>query len=225
MGSSPPTGWSWLRSNASALRKKGTPWFMVLSFINPHDVLWADANASGEAVQKPVPPERHGGHPRRRGVPEGHGSSRSGARLTSLFQAPGCPAAHWEFFLVTDRLREDPRPAAEDMWHVYDNYYLNLLRDNDRHVASVLQALDALGPLEGHHRGLHRGPRGAGRFPRGDAQQGAGRLRAERPRPHDCRAPGGPGAGTTRESLTSHIDLLPTLAGLPRAAPARRSGR
>ena len=210
-------GVSWLRSNASALRKKGTPWFMVLSFINPHDVLWADANVSGEAVQKPVRPSDTAA------IPDDEEFRRDWefplwSTIDQPIQAPGRPAAHWEFFLGTETVFGKIPAGREDMWHVYDNYYLNLLRDNDLHVASVLQALDALGLWKdtivvftadhGELGGSHGGMRNKG--PVAYEQNVHVPMIVVHP---EARG------GTTRESLTSHIDLLPTLAGLS-AAPA-----
>lgn len=41
----------WLRSHAQALNRKGKPCFLVISLINPHDIMYADANLPGERVQ------------------------------------------------------------------------------------------------------------------------------------------------------------------------------
>ena len=55
----------WLRIHAHQLRGKGQPFFMAVSFLNPHDIMYADANIPGEPpVQKAlvnslltIPPE------------------------------------------------------------------------------------------------------------------------------------------------------------------------
>jgi arylsulfatase A-like enzyme len=45
----------WLRSNVSEPRQSGQPFFMVVSFVNPHDIMYADANVPGTPqVQKAV---------------------------------------------------------------------------------------------------------------------------------------------------------------------------
>ena len=49
-------GIRWLRTNAERLRKAGEPWFLVLSFINPHDIFFADVNPPGTSVQKGLKP-------------------------------------------------------------------------------------------------------------------------------------------------------------------------
>ena len=43
----------WLRGNVPELRQSGQPFFMVVSFVNPHDIMYADANVPGTPqVQK-----------------------------------------------------------------------------------------------------------------------------------------------------------------------------
>jgi hypothetical protein len=41
----------WLRTNAHALNDKEKPWLLVISMINPHDIMYANANLPGESVQ------------------------------------------------------------------------------------------------------------------------------------------------------------------------------
>ena len=45
----------WLRGNVPRLRASGQPFFMVVSFVNPHDIMYADANVPGtDQAQKAV---------------------------------------------------------------------------------------------------------------------------------------------------------------------------
>jgi arylsulfatase A-like enzyme len=46
-------GVRWLRANAQKLNEKGKPWFMVVSYVSPHDIMYADANPKGEQTQVP----------------------------------------------------------------------------------------------------------------------------------------------------------------------------
>ena len=99
------------------------------------------------------------------------------------------------------------------MWRVFYNYYLNLLRDNDRMLQTVLDTLTGLdlwkntiviqtadhGELAGSHGGL----RGKGPFP----------YEEETHVPFVVVHPDHPG-GRKCKAVTSHIDLVPTLAGL-----------
>ena len=47
----------WLRTNAHELNEKGQPWLLVVSFVSPHDIMYADVNQPGKDVQKSA-----GGH-------------------------------------------------------------------------------------------------------------------------------------------------------------------
>jgi arylsulfatase len=50
-------GVRWLRTNVPKSRQSGRPFFLVLSFLNPHDIMFANANVPGMApVQKPASP-------------------------------------------------------------------------------------------------------------------------------------------------------------------------
>ena len=42
----------WLRTNAQAINQAGKPWLLVVSFVSPHDIMYADANQPGEKVQE-----------------------------------------------------------------------------------------------------------------------------------------------------------------------------
>jgi arylsulfatase A-like enzyme len=47
----------WLRVNADEARRTGKPFFMVASFVNPHDIMFGNGNVPGQPeVQKPVVP-------------------------------------------------------------------------------------------------------------------------------------------------------------------------
>jgi arylsulfatase len=99
------------------------------------------------------------------------------------------------------------------MWSNFYNYYLNLLRDNDAMVGGLLETLSELdlwndtivvqtadhGELAGSHGGL----RGKGPFP----------YEEETHVPLVIVHPDHPGGKRCR-AVTSHIDLVPTLAGL-----------
>ena len=42
----------WLRTHGHALNQQGIPWLLVVSFISPHDIMYADVNQPGQVVQK-----------------------------------------------------------------------------------------------------------------------------------------------------------------------------
>jgi arylsulfatase len=212
----------WLRTDAQELNAKGQPWFLVVSFVSPHDIMYADVNQPGSeeqisAVGQTLTPPPDNSH---------FATKWKFPESPSHFQpmdTPGRPRAQlvynigWSAFLG-----EIPVHTAE-MWYTYYNYYLNLIRDNDRNIQGVVNALSALdlwdstvvfrtadhGELGGSHGGL----RGKGPLPyEQESHVPAVIVHPEYPGGRNCQA------------LTSHIDLIPTLVGLTGADANLREG-
>ena len=207
----------WLRTNAHELNRQGKPWLLVVSFVSPHDIMYGDANQPGKKVQvsqadmKITPPPDNSHYATQWKFPQSPSHfepldklGRPRAQLTYLIG--------WSAFLG-----EIPLDAV-GMWNTYYNYYLNLIRDNDRNLHEVIDALSALdlwdstvvfrtadhGELGGSHGGL----RGKGPLPfEQECHVPAVIVHPEHPGGRNC------------EALTSHIDLLPTLVGLTNADP------
>lgn len=101
----------------------------------------------------------------------------------------------------------------EAMWRKFYNYYLNLIRDNDRNMGIVVDAVSELGLWgntivvrtadHGELAGSHGGLRGKGPLP----------FEQQSHVPFVIVHPDQPG-GRRCHAVTSHIDLVPTLAGL-----------
>jgi len=203
----------WLRTNASHLRSKGKPFFMVVSFLNPHDIMYANANIPGQpVVQKAVvtslltnPPDN--------AIYQAKWNFTMPPGLQQSLTEPGMPRALAEYhkgwagslgIIPTDRT---------DMWGRFYNYYLNAVRDNDRGLRLLLDALDemdlwkntvvVLTADHGEMAGSHGGLRGKGPF--------VYELNSHVPLLIAHPAYQG---GKTCQALTSHLDLLPTLVGM-----------
>jgi arylsulfatase A-like enzyme len=211
----------WLRTNAPTLNGKGQPFFMVVSFINPHDIMYADANIPGQPpVQKALTNSLLTSPPNNT-IYQKTWNFTQVPGLTQSLTAPGMPPALAEYhkgwagsfgFIPTDR---------PDMWAYFYNYYLNLIRDNDRGLRLLLDAMDDLDLWKntvivvtadhGEMAGSHGGLRGKGPF--------AYELNAHIPL--WIAHPGYQG-GQTVTALTSHLDLLPTLVGMTGLPEQRR---
>ena len=205
-------GIGWLRTNAERLRKAGEPWFLVISFINPHDIFFANVNPPGEFVQKGLKPGAIAA------IPAAAQSRKQWdfpmwSTLGEKLRTPGRPGAHWEFYRGTANVMGEIPTDRVDMWRSYNNFYLNLLQENDRCIGQVLDALDDLdlwkdtvvvftsdhGELGGAHGGLRN--------------KGPVSYEQNVHVPMIVVHPDVKGGQTTR-ALTSHIDVLPTLVGL-----------
>jgi arylsulfatase len=135
--------------------------------------------------------------------------------------APGRPAALMQFQLGQSACLGEIPDMRDDMWRIFYNYYLNLIRDSDQNLKLLVDAMDDLdlwkntvvistadhGELAGSHGGL----RGKGPFPYEEMAHVP--LVIAHPRYS---------GGRSCQALTSHIDLLPTLVGLTDAPEDRR---
>jgi arylsulfatase len=203
---------TWLRTHATQLQEKGQPFFMVVSFLNPHDIMFADANIPGRPpVQKALGPVLTPPPANSIFAPKWQFAPPPG--IEESLTAPGMPPALSEYnkgwsgslgYIPADR---------SDMWEEFYNYYLNLIRDNDQGLQLLLNAMDQMSLWKntvvvltadhGEMAGSHGGLRGKGPF--------AYELNSHVPLLIAHPAYEG---GKTWQALTSHLDLLPTLVGL-----------
>jgi arylsulfatase len=216
---------SWLRRMGRPLADAGTPWALVTSLVNPHDIMYFNTDAPGENVQDNgrlmMPAARAPDHElfRKRWnlpLPE---------NLAQSMQAPGRPGAHGEFNRAWGYTLGTVPPEPE-RWQRFSDYYFNCIRSVDQQIANLLAELDALGLADntivvftsdhGEMGGAH-GLRGKGPF----AYQEAIHLPLHIIHPdvrgdQSCRA------------LTGHIDLVPSLlamAGVGADQAAALAGR
>ncbi len=202
----------WLRTNAHELNEKGQPWLLVVSFVSPHDIMYADVNEPGKDVQKSAvgmrltPPPDNANFATQWKFPPSPSHNQP-------MDQPGRPRAQLVYNIGWSGFLGEIPVGADAMWNSYYNYYLNLIHDNDRNIRGVMDALSALdlwqstvvfrtadhGELGGSHGGL----RGKGPLPyEQETHVPAVIVHPEYPGGRNCHA------------LTSHIDLIPTLAGL-----------
>ena len=210
----------WLRENVPELRKSGQPFFMVVSFVNPHDIMYADTNVPGTPqVQKAVV----------NGVLTAPKNSLYGKRwdtapsptLQESLSAPGMPAALTEYHLGWSGALGSIPANRTDMWLVFNDYYLNAIRDTDASLQLLWDGMDQLdlwvntvviftadhGEMAGDHGGL----RGKGPF----AYEGNAHVPLIIAHPNYPR-------GKSSAVLTSLLDLMPTLPGLAGVPEAQR---
>lgn len=210
----------WLRTHARELNRQNTPWFLMISMVSPHDIMYADANPAGRHTQVSQVGAEITKPPSNEVYANKWNFRLSASRLQELV-GPGRPEAQqqylegWSYWLGTI-------PAdRSDMWEIFYNYYLNLIRDNDETLSTLLATLDELqlwdntivvftadhGELAGSHGGL----RGKGPFPyEQETHVPFVVVHPDHPGPAECHA------------VTSHIDLLPTLVGLTGVSAEKR---
>ncbi|MEY9848661.1 arylsulfatase A-like enzyme [Streptacidiphilus sp. BW17] len=209
----------WLRARAPAV-SKDQPWFMAVNFVNPHDIMSFDYGGSPQ-VQLPF------------GL--AHAVVARAAANIPVYQR------RWDFDLPTS-LHDDLSgaapavaeykrmldtvfgPVADDQ-HWYDglNFYLNALRDVDRSVEVVLDALEASGQAD-HTVVVFTSDHGEMAGSHGLRQKGNLVYDENFHVPFVIAHPDVSGGAKTA-SLASAVDLAPTLleiAGVDTASKADR---
>lgn len=200
----------WLRKNAQSSDKK--PFFLVISLLNPHDIMYGDANLAN-TTQAQIPNAKVILPPPTNTLYQQSWQFELPASLTESLTAKGMPAALNQYqqgwagtlgFIPTER---------KDMWQTYYNYYLNAIRDNDANLQRVIETLDQqhlwkntiviFTADHGEMGGAHGGLRGKG--PMAYEENSHIPLIIAHP-----KAP----QGVSCAALTSHLDMLPTLIGL-----------
>jgi arylsulfatase A-like enzyme len=202
-----------LHTMAGEARRTGQPFFMVTSLVNPHDIMYANANVAGQPpVQRAVLPYAAPPVPSD-SIYEEKWTFTLPASLAESLTAAGIPGALAEYKKGWDEWSGAIPTERTDMWTVFYNYYLNAIRDVDRSLQNIVDVMNEMDLWRdtvivftadhGEMAGAHGGLKGKGPF-------------AYEENIHVPLIVAHPGAtpGTTCTALTSHLDLLPTFVGL-----------
>jgi arylsulfatase len=210
-----------LQEAAAEARKTGQPFFMVSSFVNPHDVMYGDGNVPGQPeVQKPVVPAAIPPPPANK-IYEKTWQFALPESLSESLTAPGMPNALLEYKTGWDGWSGVIPTDRKDMWTIFYNYYLNTIQDVDRGIQQIVDVMDEMDLWRdtavvftadhGEMGGAHGGLKGKGPFVYEE------NVHVPLIVTHPTAK-----AGTTCPALTSHLDLLPTFAGLTGLPSSKR---
>jgi arylsulfatase len=209
---------TWLRRKGRSLSDERKPWCLVVSLVNPHDVMYFNTDLPGQPVQD-------NDHLLARAAPTPENSfyratwdAPPPAQWKQPFDEPGRPRAHGEYQKGWDYALGHI-PPEEERWHRLNDFYLNSIRAVDLQIANLLAELDALDLTDqtivvftadhGEMAGAH-GLRGKGPF----AYEESIHVPFHVVHP-DVRG------GHRCASLTSHIDVTPTLLAMAGADRGR----
>ncbi|MBW1866053.1 MAG: sulfatase-like hydrolase/transferase, partial [Deltaproteobacteria bacterium] len=205
------TSQAWLRRKGKTLNEEGQPWFMTLSLVNPHDVMFYNTDKPGKKVQ--------GAHRTMfeltRDPDDKIYKKKWGVPLSSSrkepWDKPGRPSAHYDYqksmAMLTGKI-----PNEDERWQMMQDYYFNCISDNDRSVDTILTELENLGMLDntivmltadhGELCGAH-----------GMSGKGATAYREQNNVPFIVYHPDMPG-GKKCKSVTAHNDIVPTILAM-----------
>jgi len=211
----------WLRVMAMESRRTGQPFFMVASFVNPHDIMYGNGNIPGQSpVQKPLSPKA-APPPPPDSTYEKKWSFTLPPSLQESLTAPGMPGALLEYQKGWDGWSGTIPTDRKDMWTIFYNYYLNTIRDSERSIQEIVDVLNDMNLWRdtvvvftadhGEMGGSHGGLKGKGPF---SYEQN---VHVPLIIAHPAAK-----AGATCSALTSHLDLVPTFVGLTGLPDSKR---
>lgn len=199
----------WLRKNAKTSEKK--PFFIVVSLLNPHDIMYADANLPN-TVQAQIDQSHVILPPPANSIYQTTWDFALPISLNESLTAKGMPSALEQYQQGWSGALGYIPTARNDMWKFYYNYYLNTIRDNDQNLQLVINTMNDMdlwkntiviltsdhGEMGGAHGGLR--------------SKGPMAYEENVHVPLIIAHPDAP-KGVTSNVLTSHLDMLPTLVG------------
>ena len=210
---------TWMRNKGRPLNDDGKKWALVVSLVNPHDVMYfntdepgKDVQDNGRLIKRAVRAPNDDFYKKIWDVP-------LPKNLSEPLDAPGRPKAHAEYQKVWD-LTLGHVPMEAERWKRLNDFYLNSLRAVDIQLLAILTELERLRFSDrtvvivtsdhGEMAGAHGGLRGKGPF----AYEENVHLPLYAVHP-DVRG------GQNCRALTAHIDIAPTLLSIAGVAPGR----
>jgi len=214
------TAASWLRSKAADLARESKPWFLAVNLVNPHDVMFYNTDEPGQPVQAKGALTHLAGDPDN-AMYRKQWDVELPASFSQPIDAPGRPAAHTDF-TVCDAVMTGRIPVEDTWrWRKRSNFYLNALRDVDRHIVTLLDELEDRGLasntiviLTSDHGELGGAHQMTGKGPSSYREQNNVPLIVS----HPAFA-----GGKRCKAVTTHLDLVPTLVSLSGASPEKKA--
>ena len=206
--------------NFSNGHTKGKPWYLAVNFVNPHDIMFFDAKVD----------------------PAGNNKARG--LFSPLLPEPQIAfyEKDWHFPLPKSFYEDDlsTKPAVqhtaagmgqlgkvgrsdEAIWKRYQNYYFNCIRDVDRHIKQVLDALEQYG-LAGNTIVVITSDHGERAGAHGMSGKGPDIYKETVRVPFIVRHPDVKKGGVT-EALAGTSDITPTLLSFAGLSDKERSER
>ena len=211
---------SWLRGKATNLSEDGTPWFMAVNLVNPHDVMYYNTDlAGGPASQMSTAMMPTNRDPDTAQFRRQWDVKLSESRHQSVSGADR-PAAHLDYADARSAL-VGRVPNEDDRWRRLNNYYFNCIQTVDNHVMSILDELEDQGMADNTII-IYTADHGELGGAHGINGKGATAYREQNNVPFIVSHPDVAG-GQRCKAVTSHLDIAPTLISMAGGNPDAES--
>jgi arylsulfatase len=211
---------SWLRGQGEQLRQENKPWFLAVNIVNPHDVMYYNTDLPDQAVQSTgimMSLNHEPNHP----IYNAQWELKLPKSRNQSLQQPGRPAAHYDYVQSRGAL-VGVVPNEDSRWRRLNNYYLNCLRDSDRHLVKILDELENLG-IADNTIIIYTADHGELGGAHGISGKGATGYREQNNVPFIISHPAYKG-GKHCKTVTSHVDIAPTLVSMARGKSSEVKG-
>jgi arylsulfatase len=193
---------------------------LAVNLVNPHDVMYYNTDLPGEAVQSGRTIMRLNREPAHPMYQDRWDVKLPESRNQSL-QEKGRPTAHQDYIQSRGALLGIV-PNEDARWRRLNNYYLNCIRDVDRHLVEILDELDNLG-LSDNTIVIYTSDHGELVGAHGISGKGATAYREQNNVPFMIAHPAFPGNKRCK-AVTSHVDIATTLVSIARGRTSEIEG-
>jgi arylsulfatase A-like enzyme len=211
---------SWLRGQGQQLRQENKPWFLAVNLVNPHDVMYYNTDLPGQSQQSGMA-MMHLNQDPVNALYQDQWKVRLPESRKQALQEKGRPTAHQDYMQGRGALL-GMVPNEDARWQRLNNYYLNCIRDVDRHIVEVLDELDDL-KLADNTIVIYTSDHGELAGAHGLSGKGATAYREQNNVPLIIAHPAFQGDKRC-QAVTSHVDISTTLLSMAKQKTAQVKG-
>ena len=208
---------SWLRGQGQQLRQANKPWFLAVNLVNPHDVMYYNTDLHGQSQQSGMAMMHLNQEPVNALYQDQWKVRLPESRKQSL-REKGRPTAHQDYMQARGGL-VGIVPNEDARWQRLNNYYLNCIRDVDRHIVEILDELDDL-RLADNTIVIYTSDHGELAGAHGLSGKGATAYREQNNVPFIIAHPAFQG-NKRCQAVTSHVDISTTLLSMAKGKSAQ----
>lgn len=203
----------WLNEKGAERNQAGQSFFLAVNFINPHDIMYYSDSNEKKSVLEVNPP------PATPLYAKTYPITAIPASWNQPVDEPGRPMVHQEYYLNWNRMTGHT-PITTEGWEKFRDYYYNCIQDSDEQLQKLLNTLAEKGLLNntiivmtsdhGEMMGAHGLKGKAGFMYENNIHVPLVIYHPEYKGNRRC------------QSITSHLDIAPTLIDLTNA-PLKQS--